>query len=82
MFLPRRRGLPELVTQHRPLGVLRLPALQPRPGGEQRLVDDLDAAARSLLAVPASALLVLDQEARVDQAAQDPLRFIPPLSED
>ena len=40
--LPELGRLPELVAQLRAVGVLRLPAHEPRPGLEQRLVDDLD----------------------------------------
>ena len=41
-FLPQVRRLAELVAKLRSVGILRLPAHQPRPGREQRLVHDLD----------------------------------------
>jgi hypothetical protein len=46
VLLPELRLGPKLVAQLRSLGILHLPAHQPRPVGEQRLVDDLDAVVR------------------------------------
>ncbi len=43
LLLPELRLVPELVAELGALGVLRLPAHQAGPGGQQRLVDDLDA---------------------------------------
>ena len=82
MLLPGRGRLAQLIAQHGPLGVLRLPAHKPRPGCQQRLVDDLDPAAPRLGVVPAGPFLVLDQQPRVDQAAQHGLRFGALLAED
>jgi hypothetical protein len=44
VLVPGAGGLAELVAELGGLGVLGLPAHQARPVGEQRLVDDLDAA--------------------------------------
>ena len=69
MLLPRPRRLAELVAQLGAVGVLRLPAHQPRPVGEQRLVDDLHPAAsvpRGPPPAPRSG-----QEPRIDELAQD-----------
>ena len=46
MIVPQACGLAELVPQPGAVGVLSLPAHQARPGGEQRLVDDLHPARR------------------------------------
>ena len=42
LLVPEVRGLLELVAQQRALRVLRLPAHEPQPRPQQRLVDDLD----------------------------------------
>ncbi len=47
VLVPGPRRLAELVAQQGALGVLRLPADEAGPGGEQRLVDDLDGAVGS-----------------------------------
>ncbi len=69
VLVPHVGRLAQLVAQLGALGVLGLPAHQPRPGGEQRLVDDLDAPPDSV------ALLAPDlergQEPRIDQRLQD-----------
>ena len=39
LLVPEVRGLPQLVAQQRPLCVLRLPADEPGPGPQERLVD-------------------------------------------
>ena len=74
-LLPQVRRLPQLVAQLRPVGVLRLPSHEARPGGEERLVDDLDAVPRRLaLRRPR---LPRRQKPRVDQLRQDRLRRDP-----
>ena len=68
MLVPRPRRLAELVAELGRVGVLGLPAHQPRPVGEQRLVDDLDPAGGLVLLL---VHLVGGQQAGVDQLAQD-----------
>ena len=74
VLVPRARRLAQLVSQLRPLLVLCLPSHQPRPVGEERLVDDLDAAGGlSILLVD----LVGGQQPGVDELPQDLLGVVP-----
>ena len=50
--LPHLRHLAQLIPQLRAVGVLSLPAHEPRPGRQQGFVDDLDAVRRFGVAFP------------------------------
>ena len=67
--LPGLGRLAELVAEQGAVFVLGLPAHQPRPGPEQRLVDDLHVPAALALFVPGP--LVRSQEPGVDQGVED-----------
>ncbi len=74
MLVPRPRRLAELVAQLGGVGVLGLPADQARPVGEQRLVDDLHAPRRCLVAF---ADLVRGEQSGIDQLTKHLLgRFV------
>jgi len=68
VLLPRPRRLAELVAELGAVGILGLPSHEPRPVGEQRLVDDLDSPRRFFVLF---SVLVGGEEAGVDQLAED-----------
>ena len=79
--VPEPRGLAQLVPKVCALGILGLPLHEARPGGEQRFVDDLDAAPSARVPIRRGKLEGREQP-RIDELSQHARRFLLPFRED